>query len=308
MTLPLFTLFEPARYERLWSALRAMGPREAHRIMQALAAQDVIAFDEQAAAADRSRAQADKARAAMTALPAIPRRDIEAAARRFGGYGPRMQIDATFITLWLNDPRLLFQVVEVRGLENLLEAARGGRGVLALPLHLGASYVVPSLLAHFCPTRLVFNRMNVKELRRLSFPDLDLVGYPLSDDLTFRRGLEALRAGHVFAMFPEYDPRGQRHRHEVVPFLGGRIAVPQGPVILSASSGAPMLPVHLDSSGDGRHVLHIHRPVTAPRGDSERCDALHEVWALIERLLLDGRLGDWEIWAAFESMRAEQTP
>lgn len=305
MPLPLFTLFEVTRYERLWAALRAMPPADAFRVMSDLAASDLPAYDVTAPLTDQSSHLAERARVAMASLPTIPPSDVAAAASRFGDYGPRMQLDATFLTLALHDRDRLFDLVHVEGRHHLDEALGAGRGVLALPLHLGPSYVVPPILAHLHPTRFVFNRMNFAELKQNAFPALDVDAFPVSDDMTFRRGLEALRAQNVFAMFPEYDPRGQRDRHARVPFLGRTIAVPEGPALLSRASSAPVVPVHLDPMGDGRFVLHLHPPLPAPTTEAGVREQLLALWSLVEVLLLDGRLGEWEMWTEFDRMLVE---
>jgi lauroyl/myristoyl acyltransferase len=307
VTLPLFTMFESSRYERLWAALRAMPPPDAFRVMSDLAASDLPAYDRVAPPADQRAQLQERARTAMAGLPRIARPDAEAAAVWFGDYGPRMQLDATFVTLALSDRERLFDMVHVEGAEHLEEALDAGCGVLALPLHLGASYVVPPILAHLHPTRFVFNRVNFAELKQNAFPELDIDAFPVSDDRTFRRGLEALGAGQIFAMFPEYDPRGQKDRHVAIPFLGGTIAVPEGPALLSRAARAPLLPVHLDSVGGGRFVLRIHPVISAPTGKGEVRDLVLALWLLIEDLLLDGRLGDWEMWAEFDRMLVKAT-
>lgn len=217
MHLPVFTLFEVVRYERLWAALRTAGPEAAWRLMNEIAFFDLPAYDAVAEPSDTSDSMAARARRAMTTLPALSGLDVDGAASRYGDYGPRMQLEATFVTLWLDDPRLLDEVVAVEGGEHLDAALQGGRGVLALPLHVGASYVIPPVLAHRHPTRFVFNKMNFAELRERAFPSLDIDAFPLDEDSTFRHGLRFLRQGHVFAMFPEFDPRGQGGHHVTVP-------------------------------------------------------------------------------------------
>jgi lauroyl/myristoyl acyltransferase len=305
MSLPVFTLFEVVRYERLWSALRAAGPAAAWRLMNDIARFDLPAYDSIADPSDTSAAMAAKARDAMAGLPGLTSVDIEAAAKRYGDYGPRMQLEATFVTLWLDDRSRLDEVVEVRGGEHLDEALELGRGALALPLHLGASYVIPPIVAHRHPTRFVFNRMNFEELRDRAFPSLDVDAFAIDDDATFRKGLRALKDGLVFAMFPEFDPRGRGRHHTVVPFLGSSVIAPQGPAIMSRAAGAPMLPMHLDRTGEARFVLTIHPAMPAPTGDVDVEAATLALWRLVEGLILDGRVGDWEMWTDFDLMRTD---
>lgn len=305
MSLPIFTLFEVVRYERLWSALRAAGPAAAWRLMNDIARFDLPAYDSIADPSDTSAGMAAKARAAMGGLPGLASVDIDAAAGRYGDYGPRMQFESTFVTLWLDDRARLDEVVEVRGGEHLEEAMEHGRGALALPLHFGASYVVPPIIAHRHPTRFVFNRMNFDELRDRAFPSLDVDAFAIDDDATFRKGLRALKDGLVFAMFPEYDPRGRGRHHTVVPFLGASVVAPQGPALMSRAAGAAMLPMHLDRTGEAHFVLTIHPAIPAPTDDVEVQGSTVALWRLIERLILDGRAGDWEMWTDFDLMRTE---
>jgi lauroyl/myristoyl acyltransferase len=304
MNLPLLTLFEIERYENLWLSLRAAGPRRAHLLMTELAALDSERYDRAADARETRRAYAERARTAMRSLPRVPAHLIDAAADWYGDYGPRMQRDASYIMLWLSDRDRLSEVVRIEGREHLDAAIAAGSGVLALPLHLGASYVIPPLLGHIHPTRFVVNRMDVETLKRFAFPDLDVSAFAVDDASTFRRGLRALKAGQIFAMFPEYDPRGQGHRHQEVEFLGASIKAPQGPALLSAAAGSPMIPMHLDGEEDGTFVLRIHEPIPAPSRAADDGSSIASLWRLIEDLLLDGRLGDWEMWTDFDHMRA----
>jgi len=300
--LPLFTLFTLRRDRQLWEALRAAGPVRAWALMSELAALDRPLHDA-CAEPDQTAAHVEaQTRAFMELAPALDEETATAAARRFATYGPRLQLESTFLSLWLSDDRTLFQdVVEIRGLEHLVEAQRRG-GVLALPLHLGPSYAVPLVLAHLAPTRFVYNRMNVADLRDVAFPDLDVEAFPVDDAVTFRRGLEALRAGQVFAMFPEFDPRGQGLRHARVPFLGTTVLAPEGPVLLSRAARVPMLPIVLDSDGGGHFTLRFLPPVPPPLGDTTGRQALESLWRVVESQLLDGRVGDWEMWIEFDLM------
>lgn len=302
MTLPLFNLFELPQRTELADELRGLGPGRAWRLMRALFDVDLPRYERESP--EHERAQAIEALAAehLRLAPALSRCEVTTAARRFATYGPRLQLESTFITLWLRDRATLFdQVVDVAGAGHLDAARRSGNGVLVAPLHLGPAYVIPPLLAFTAPTRLVFNRMNFAELRAAAFPDLDVDAVAIDEGNTFATGLRTLRAGGLFAMFPELDPRGQSVRHRPVPFLGTTIAAPEGPVLLAQAARAPIVSAVIDGHGDGRFTLRFDTPIHVGRGSGASEDGLLALWGAIERHVRT-RLGDWEMWIEFDRM------
>ncbi|MEW1820586.1 lysophospholipid acyltransferase family protein [Arthrobacter sp. NPDC080031] len=239
----------------------------------------------------------------MNAVPGLEGFDKELHATSFAGYGPKLQFESTFINLWMKEPETLFRdVVTVDGREHLHQAASSGRGVIALPLHLGPSYLAIPMLAYEMPTTTLYNRMNFDEIRAASFPDLDFRGIQLGSTSAMRSGLTALREGRIFSMFPELDPRGVGEHHARIPFLGTTIMVPTGPVILSDVSRAPMVPLTLRAIGNGRFRLKYHPAVPAPESRHERRRSLLAVWDVIESELLAGDVGEWEMWFEFDRM------
>jgi lauroyl/myristoyl acyltransferase len=309
MNLPLFTLFTLPEHRQLWRALRAAGPADAWGLMNGLAELDGPLYEAKNEPEQRAEFFARRAREFMTLAPAISADEADEAARRYGTYGPRLQLEASYLTLWFSDPHTLFErVVDVEGSEHLEEALAAGRGAMVLPLHFGPSYAIPPLLGHFASTRFAFNRMNFEPLRELAFPDLDVQAFDINDDATFLRGFRALRENQVFALFPELDPRGQEKHHARVPFLGTTVLVPSGPVLMSRRSGAPLIPVVLDSQGNGRFTLRILPPLAAPADLSDDEVVLRQLWKVIEAVALGGRLGDWEMWVEFDRMQPVEAP
>lgn len=301
MALPLFNLFDSPDQTPLYDALRGVGPQQAWRIMQRLHEADLPRYERESPGYERSDATADLARRNFALAPALTTVDTETAAERFGQYGPRLQFESTFVTMWLHDRDTLFDaVVDTQGGHHLSRALADG-GVLVLPLHLGPSYVIPPLLAHHAPTRLVFNRMAFAELRAAAFPELDIDAVAIDEGRTFATGLRTLRDGGIFAMFPELDPRGQGLRHRPVPFLGTRALAPEGPMVLAQAARCPVVPAVLDSHGDGRFTLRFDAPIVVDRGDDALATALADLWSIIEGHVLQ-RLGDWEMWVEFDRM------
>lgn len=306
MNLPLFTLFTLPEHPQLWRTLRAAGPSTAWRLMSELAAIDLPLFEALNEPTQRADHFARCAREFMLDAPEAATGAADA-SQRFASYGPRLQLETSFITLWLGDPEVLFdEVVEVEGAEHLHEQLDKGRGVVVLPLHFGPSYAIPPLLGHFASTRFAFNRMNSDSLKALAFPQLDVEAFDVNDDATFLRGFRALRENRAFALFPELDPRGQERNHLRVPFLGTSVLAPSGPVALARRAGAPLLPVVLDSKGDGRFILRFLEAIDPPETPFDDEAVLRRLWVTIGDVAKAGRLGDWEMWLEFDLMRPQR--
>ncbi|WP_309134838.1 lysophospholipid acyltransferase family protein [Cellulomonas sp.] len=300
--LPLFTIFDlPPRLD-LYAALRRCGPQRAWELMQELAEHDRPRYEAGLGPGQDVESLAARARSGMRSTPALAGRDLEQDATAFARYGPRLQLECTYLALWLGRRDDLDTVVEVVGAEHLRDALAVGRGVLALPFHVGPSYAVSPVLAHHVATTALYNRMNFDELAAAFFPDLPIEAHRLGDGAAFRRAVTALRAGRAFSMFPELDPRGVDRHHERVPFLGTTVLAPLGPALLSRSTGAPMLPLDLRRTGDGTFRLTFHPPVEAPRDAQEDLPAVRAVWSALEDVLLAGDVGEWEIWFEFDAL------
>ncbi|MGM7777793.1 lysophospholipid acyltransferase family protein [Arthrobacter sp. KNU-44] len=301
--LPLFNIFDFPKHKHFYEAIHAAGPAGAWNLMKKLDALDRPIY--RANQPDLDNFEVLKARALdfMNAVPGLDGFDLELHATSFAEYGPKLQFESTFINLWMKDPETLFRdVVDVDGREHLHEAASRGRGVIALPLHLGPSYVAIPMLAYEMPTTTLYNRMNFDEIRAASFPDLDFRGIRLGSTSAIRSAMEALSEGRIFSMFPELDPRGVDEHHARIPFLGTTIMVPTGPILLSYASGAPMVPLTLRGIGDGRFRLKYHPAIPPPASPDDRRRSVLAVWDVIESELLAGDLGEWEMWFEFDRM------
>lgn len=303
MRLPLFNFFELPKHPQLFSALRAAGPTRAWALMNELAAYDRPLYEQDLEGTETLDEMGGRARVFMDSAPFLNDRDKDWMASEFCQYGPRLQFETTFLLLWMNDADVLFgEVVEVEGRQHLEEALAGGHGVLALPLHLGPSYVISPLIAHQAPVTAVFNRMNFDELREIACPDLPLEAFQLSETSTFRAGVTAMRSGRVFAMFPELDPRGVDDHHLRVPLLGTTVMAPLGPVLMSRVAQAPMITVVLESLGDARFRLRYGKPIAAPGRRDDPSVAMGHLWQVIDDELRAGPLDQWEMWLEFDQM------
>jgi len=303
MQLPLFNFFEFPKHPQLYAALRSAGPARAWELMSELSDLDRPLYTAQLAGKANPSELAARTLQFMQAAPALSERSLETDARRFASYGPRLQFEVSFISLWLNDPDTLFgEVIEVVGEKNLRAAQDRGNGVLVLPVHLGPSYVIAPVMSNHIATTTVFNRINFDEMKAATFPDLPVEGFSLDSGSAYRSGLSALRAGRAFSIFPEIDPRGIDDHHERIPFLGTTVMAPTGPVIISKAARAPMVPVAIESNGDGTFTMTYHEPIEPPSSRDEVSARLLDVWSAIENTLVTGEPSDWEIWIEFDRM------
>lgn len=302
--LPLFNLFEYPMHPQLYAALKAVGPSAAWRLMSELAAVDIPLYEAQNGGA-RHQHLIERAGAAMARVPGLAHRDRARDALSFAAYGPRLQFESTYLVLWLDDRRLMGEVLEVDGMENLEAAASMGRGILALPLHVGPSYPIAPIMSHHGAVTAVFNRMNFDDMKELAFPDLPIEALQLDSSSVASRAIADLREGRIFSIFPELDPRGVDRHHQVVPFLGTHVHAPSGPIVLARLAKAPLLPVSITGLGRGRFRLSYHEPLDPPASAAGTRDVLLRLWSLIENVVLNGEVGEWEMWFDFESMMAD---
>ncbi|WP_442545300.1 lysophospholipid acyltransferase family protein [Arthrobacter sp. KN11-1C] len=303
MRLPLFNIFDFPKHQNLYEAIHAAGPVGAWNLMKELDALDRPIYRANQPDVDNFEVLKGRALDFMNTVPGLDGFDKELHATSFAEYGPKLQFESTYINLWMKDTEALFRdVVDVDGREHLHEAASSGRGVIALPLHLGPSYAAIPMLAYEMPTTTLYNRMNFDEIHAASFPDLDFRGIQLGSTSAMRSGLTALREGRIFSMFPELDPRGVDEHHARIPFLETTIMVPTGPIILSHVSGAPMVPLTLRAVGNGRFRLKYHPAIPPPESSDQRRRSLLAVWDVIETELLAGDVGEWEMWFEFDRM------
>ncbi len=302
--MPLFNFFDISQRWQLYQALRGLCPRRCWDIMCDLYRADQAHYLSQPENARIHDELARNALGYMREAPALAGRDLEAMAERFSSYGPRLQFESVFLMLWLEDRRsLLGEVLDVSGREHLASALSAGAGVLALPVHLGPSYLIGPLLAMEHPTSMVFNRVNFEECRTLAFPHLPAEAFSMHEVDVVRAAVRALRAGRIFSIFPEVDPRGVGRHHTRVPFLGTTVMAPQGPVIISRMTGAPMLPVTLESKRDGTFLLTCHEPLEAPAGREDAAESMRILWHRLHEIILSGPTEDWEMWCEFDAMQ-----
>jgi KDO2-lipid IV(A) lauroyltransferase len=185
-------------------------------------------------------------------------------------------------------------VSSVEGLDRYLAARASKRGAILAAAHLGPfECAVASLREHEPHVHVVFMRDTVKEgfeaLRARLRAKLGVIEAPVepgADSLGPWMGLrEALVRDEVVLLQADRVMPGQRG--VPVPFLGGHLEVPPGPVKLALASGAPIIPVFsFWEKGGVRIVLEEPIEVTQPWMRQRVHPSLLRLTSVIEKQVL----------------------
>jgi lauroyl/myristoyl acyltransferase len=176
--------------------------------------------------------------------PAVDR----AARRAFRAYGKYLVDVMRMASL---TPEAAERLVEIDNIEILDEARADGTGVLVCTVHVGGmDLIAPGLQRHGEDLHVVaddtsYGRLydHLKEVR--SRHGLHLIGWR-----NMRGIFRALRARENLVLFCD---GGLRRGDVPVEFLGEATTFPPGPALLSARTGAPMLPVYCARTADDRY-------------------------------------------------------
>ena len=163
------------------------------------------------------------------------------------------------------EPREFLGSVTAYGREHLDQALAGGRGVLGVGLHLGHFAKAPLWLAQAgYPVTIV-----IREARQVPpgyyTTALQRVGLEAirieRDQAAAPRVLDALRRGRLVMI---YLDQGVKNDGGIpIDFLGKRVPMPAGPLVLARRARAPIVPVFLHPED---HDVVIHPPLPAPAG------------------------------------------
>jgi KDO2-lipid IV(A) lauroyltransferase len=246
---------------------------------------------------------------------AFPDRDdlAQVAARTFGTHFQHQYLPVSFPRVHRGN---LDKYVEIRGLEHVDRALRGGKGVVLMHPHMG-------------PVQLPLHGMGllgypVHQVGGGIVPGLSRVGewaaatrmslesampVTVHDGRGFLRPvLRALKSGGVIMATCDGTGGGQElGRRLVRPVCGQPMRVPVSPVWLAHQAGAPLLPLVTHRSGhrSPRHLCEIGSPLDLPRG-LPRGEALAAGADLVADFLTDSLSRfpeDWHFWDHFEPGR-----
>jgi KDO2-lipid IV(A) lauroyltransferase len=174
-----------------------------------------------------------------------------------------------FDTIWMSRaPRTkVLALVELEGRSHLVEALAGGRGALVFTAHFGNWEVGCGPISDIAPfgvvARTLDNRLidrNLVRMRgRLGASVLNKFG-------ASRRILKALRRNEVVGIL--IDQNVLRREAVFVDFFGKPAATTPGLAAFHLQTGAPLVPLFVESLSRGRYRLKLLRPLAfAPSAD-----------------------------------------
>jgi phosphatidylinositol dimannoside acyltransferase len=162
-------------------------------------------------------------------------------------------------SLRLNPADLVARIERIEGHDKYVAARALKKGAILLTAHMGSFEVaVAALLAHEKRIHVVFKRDvgRFERIRQTLRQRLGVVEQPVDDGWgIWMRLRDALREDEVVAIQGDRVMPGQKGRR--MPFLGGHLLLPSGPVKLATASGAPIIPVFSIRTPDGRIRLFI---------------------------------------------------
>jgi len=165
---------------------------------------------------------------------------------------------------------------ESHGLDYVDGLAEQGRGALLLGAHLG-SFDALRLLARRAGRTvnvLMFtaNAERINRVLREIVPEIEerMISVDPSSVQSVFTIRERLRRGEHVAILADRIEIGDRNRGLRVPFLGGRVELPQAPILLAGLLGCPLVSIVALREGPGRYRVHLDllaERVQLPRED-----------------------------------------
>jgi lauroyl/myristoyl acyltransferase len=154
---------------------------------------------------------------------------------------------------------LVARVESIEGHEKYVAAREMKRGAILLTAHMGSFEVaVAAQLQHEHRIHVVFKRDvgRFERIRQSLRQRMGVVEQPVDDGwAVWVRLRDALIANEVVAIQGDRVMPGQKGKR--MPFLGGHVLLPTGPVKLATASGAPIVPVFSVRTPGGRIKLFI---------------------------------------------------
>jgi KDO2-lipid IV(A) lauroyltransferase len=185
-------------------------------------------------------------------------------------------------SLKLSPTDLVARIESIEGHDKYLAARAQKKGAILLTAHMGSFEVaVAALLAHEKRIHVVFKRDvgRFERIRQTLRQRLGVVEQPVDDGWgIWMRLRDALRDDDVVAIQGDRVMPGQKGRR--MPFLGGHLLLPTGPVKLATASGAPIIPVFSVRNPSGRVGLFIEDPIIVG-DDADR--AMDQIAAIIAK-------------------------
>ena len=165
---------------------------------------------------------------------------------------------------FLRPTEVMLSQVHVEGVEHLRSAAARGRGVLVLTAHYGNWELLAA--AHGLsglPLSIVIRPLDHPVLDELAARFRRRSGAELIvKRQAVREVLQALRRGRMVGIL--LDQNATRAEGVFVPFFGVEASTSKGLAVLALRTDAPVVPVFLRRTADGRHCMDVSPPLMPP--------------------------------------------
>lgn len=165
---------------------------------------------------------------------------------------------------FLRPTEVMLSQVHVEGVEHLRSAAARGRGVLVLTAHYGNWELLAA--AHGLtglPLSIVIRPLDHPVLDELAARFRRRSGAELIvKRQAVREVLQALRRGRMVGIL--LDQNATRAEGVFVPFFGVAASTSKGLAVLALRTDAPVVPVFLRRTADGRHCMDVSPPLMPP--------------------------------------------
>ena len=184
--------------------------------------------------------------------------------------------------LGMSRRELLDQIDKVEGHERYVDARRDGKGAIVVTAHMGSFEVgMAALLEQEKRVHVLFRRDDLGEFEKTRTALRRRLGVHeacVEDGLAVWMNLRAALARDEVVLI-QGDRVLPGQKGEPVPFLGGHMMLPTGPVKLALATGAPIVPVFSVRTPDGKIRLFIEDPIRV-RGEVH--DAVLRLGKVIE--------------------------
>ncbi|MBU4365856.1 MAG: lysophospholipid acyltransferase family protein [Verrucomicrobia bacterium] len=185
------------------------------------------------------------------------------------------------------DLAALAEEVDFSGFEKGLQILSQGHGLIVLTAHVGNFELLAMMAAlKGAPLTVITKALKPKWLNDWWLETRGKFGVkmlPARDSYRYCR--EVLKANRILGFI--LDQNMKRNRGIFVDYFGRPACTSPGLALLSAQTGAPVLPVFMLREPDGRHRLHVFDPLPPPeRADKEAIrQATQAYTAIIERFV-----------------------
>jgi lauroyl/myristoyl acyltransferase len=164
----------------------------------------------------------------------------------------------------LSANQLLAQIERVDGLEHYERARALRRGAVLVTAHVGPFETAVASIRQREPRVYVVFRRDVHDgferIRSEQRARLGVTEAPVDDGLmVWMRLRDALRADEVVLVQGDRVFPGQKGA--AVPFLGGHVRLPEGPVKLALATGAPIVPTFAAQTPGGGVAISMAEPI-----------------------------------------------